>query len=184
MVKIVELTDVTFFDTDCLSSFLLVGRESIILQIFEGKIKIPQVVIDELKDAEVLYNKLDIYIKRGKVEIVDIDFGGEAFELYEEFTSDPKDGYKIIGKGEAAVLALAKVYNGVVASNNLKDVVHYIKKYRLKYITAGEILREALARTLIDEKTGNKIWNDMKKKGRILPNKTFSEYLKSEFVIK
>lgn len=70
MVKIVELTDVTFFDTDCLSSFLLVGRESIILQIFEGKIKIPQVVIDELKDAEVLYNKLDIYIKRGKVEIV------------------------------------------------------------------------------------------------------------------
>ena len=184
MVRIVESTDITFFDTDCLSSFLLVGRENIILQVFAGKIKIPQIVIDEIKDATNLYDKLNFYIKRGKVEIVDIDFGEEAFELYEEFTSDPKDGYKIIGKGEAAVLALAKVYDGVVASNNLKDVVHYIRKYHLKYITAGEILREALKQKLINEKTGNEIWDDMKKKGRILPDKTFSEYLKTDFKIR
>lgn len=39
----------------------------------------------------------------------------------------PYHGQKIIGKGEAAAITLAKNRKGILASNNLKDVEVYIK---------------------------------------------------------
>ena len=49
-------------------------------------------------------------------------------------------GEKIIGKGEAAAIALAKTYNGIIASNNLKDISKYIEKYNLEHVATGDIL--------------------------------------------
>ncbi len=61
-------------------------------------------------------------------------------------------------------MALAKVNNGIIASNNLKDIKHYVAQYGIHHIATGGILVEALSRGLIDESTGNQIWSNMIKK--------------------
>lgn len=86
-------------------------------------------------------------------------------------------GQKSIGRGEAGRIALAKTYNGILASNNYKDIATYIEKYNLKHIDTGQILVEALVKGLITETDGNKIGSKMLDKRRRLPDNTFSEYL-------
>ena len=76
-------------------------------------------------------------------------------------TNNPDLGYKIIGAGEAAALAMAKECGGIIASNNLKDISGYICKYRLKHVTTADIMIEALRSGYINESQGNKIWNNM-----------------------
>ncbi len=103
----------------------------------------------------------------------------EEYRLYYELAIAPPKGEKIIGKGEAAAIALAKTYNGIIASNNLKDISKYIEKYELEHITTGGILVDALNEGYIDEHIGNKIWTNMISKRRMLPTTSFSEYLKT-----
>ena len=173
-------TDLTFFDTDCLSSFLWVKEESIILNIFAGRIVIPKVVMDELSAVGHLYAKLQNYINSGRVDVEDIAVGDEAYVYYEKFTLDPDEGYRTIGNGEAAALALAKTKKGIVASNNLRDVKKYVEALGIKHITTADILDEALRRGLIDEAKGNQIWAKMIAKRRKLPTNTFSDYLRNK----
>ncbi|MEA3423983.1 MAG: hypothetical protein U9Q80_09345, partial [Bacillota bacterium] len=58
----------------------------------------------------------------------------EEYNLYYELAISPPKGERIIGKGEAAAIALAKTYNGVLASNNLKDISKYVEKYELEHM--------------------------------------------------
>ena len=110
------------------------------------------------------------------VSVKTIDAGTEEYELYTTLVRGEK-GQKIIGRGEAGGIALAKMYNGILASNNYKDIAPYIEKYSLKHIDTGQILVEALERGLITETDGNNIWSKMLAKKRKLPTNTFSEYL-------
>ncbi len=97
--------------------------------------------------------------------------------MYHKLTTSPDEGYKIIGPGEAASIALASVHNGVVASNNLKDIALYVKELGLRHITIGDILIEALEKGLITEAEGNAIWASMLAKRRKLGAVSFTEYL-------
>ena len=54
-----------------------------------------------------------------------------------------------------------QVYNGILASNNYKDIAPYLEKYKLRRIDTGQILVEALEKKLITEEEGNTIWNKM-----------------------
>lgn len=99
--------------------------------------------------------------------------------MYHGLAIAPPVGVKRIGKGEAAAIALAKTYNGILASNNLKDISRYVKKYKLKHVTTGKILVAALQAGYIDETTGNQIWHNMIARKRILPTKSFTDYLKT-----
>lgn len=92
----------------------------------------------------------------------------------------PDSGHKIIGNGEAASIALAKQYNGIVAINNLKDIQIYIDEFNLQHKTTGDILVEAYNLKLITEEEGNYIWEQIINKRRKLGANTFSEYLKNK----
>lgn len=98
--------------------------------------------------------------------------------MYHKLAITPHKGEKTIGKGEAAAIALAKTYNGIIASNNLKDISKYIVKYNLKHVATGDILVSALNKGYIDITTGDKIWSKMIAKRRILPTDSFTEYIK------
>ena len=87
---------------------------------------------------------------------------------------------KAIGKGEAAGIALAATYNGVLASNNYRDIAPYIEKYGLRHVDTGMILSEALGKKLLTEEEGNSIWKKMLNRNRKLPANSFSDYLKSK----
>lgn len=85
----------------------------------------------------------------------------------------------IIGKGEASCIVLAKIKNGVLASNNLKDICWYVKQYKLEFITTADILVMALQKEIITKAEGETIWQSMLKNRRKIGPSTFCEYLEN-----
>jgi hypothetical protein len=65
------MTEQLFFDTDCLSSFLWVRRENILLQLYSGRIILPQQVFNELSNPIVphLKSKVAALKANGDIEI-------------------------------------------------------------------------------------------------------------------
>lgn len=173
------MTEPLFFDSDCVSAFLWVDKQSILSRLYPGRIVIPKPVYDELSNPSVphLKSKIDALVLCKEASICDLDGSSEEYRLFLQMTTRPKNGHKIIGDGEAASLVLAKKHNGIIASNNLSDIMQYISDYKLKHTTTGDILVEALNRKLITEENGNAIWSQMLQKRRKLGALTFSDYL-------
>lgn len=171
-----------FFDTDCLSAFLWVDEQAILPMLYPGRIVIPEPVYDELSKPQIshLKKRIDVLKAKGQVKIIQIQHGKPEYELYMKMINSPERGRTIIGKGEASVLALAMENAGIVASNNLRDILQYINEFGLTYITTGDILVEAYEKSLITESQGNIIWASMLEKRRKLGSASFSEYLKKK----
>lgn len=172
-----RLTDLFFFDTDCLSAFLWVKGESILSKLYSGRIILPAQVYDEIARVPHLQARVDMLKDRGDLQIESMLVGSTEYEDYLSMTSSPENGFRIIGKGEAAGIAMVKQRGGTLASNNLRDVRAYVEKYSLQHITTGDILREALEADLITIAEGNVLWAEMIQKRRMLPAATFTEYL-------
>jgi len=174
------LTDSLFFDTDCLSAFLWVRNESLLPQLYPGKVIIPNPVYIELcrPNTPHLKNRIDVLLSQNLVSIQNIDIASEEYNTYYQLTESPMKGHKVIGNGEAASIALAKKYGGIVASNNLRDIQTYISEFGLKHTTTSDILVDAYTKGLITENEGNTIWSNMLAKRRRLGAASFTEYLK------
>ncbi len=176
------MTDSLFFDTDCISAFLWVRNESLLAQLYPGRIVIPRPVYDELSNPRIVHLKvrIDALVSAGQARIVEIIVGTQEYNMFYKLTVEPDKGQKLIGKGEAASIALAKENGGIVASNNLSDIGDYVKEFQLKHITTGDILVEAYNKGLITENEGNNIWASMLAKQRKLGTASFSDFLKSK----
>jgi hypothetical protein len=83
-----------------------------------------------------------------------------------------------IDGGEAAAIAIARVLDGTIASNNLADILPYVKDDKPPYLCTDNILYMALEAGLITEIRGNIIWNEMKRRKRRLPDYSFSEAIR------
>ena len=175
------MTDSLYFDTDCISSFLWVKEERILISLYAGKIKIPQQVYNELSYSGTpqLKMRVDALISNGDAEIESILTDTPEFKFYLKLTTSPDEGHSIIGKGEAAAIALASISGGTVASNNLKDVAAYVSELGIRHITTGDILIVVFEASLITEDEGNATWNAMLAKKRKIGAVSFSEYIKT-----
>ena len=175
------MTDSLYFDTDCLCAFLWVKEESILTRLYSGKIIIPQQVYNELSypGTPQLKTRVDVLIDGGDAVVQPIMAATSEYDHYVKLTSSPDAGHSIIGKGEAAAIALATVSGGIVASNNLKDIAAYVSELGLRHITTGDILIKALEASFITEDDGNTIWSAMLAKRRKLGAASFTDYLKS-----
>jgi len=171
------MTESLFLDTDCLSTFLIVQRENLILQLYAGRIGIPRQVYMELSKVSFMKARIDTLIKSAQVLLYHIEVDTASASLYLKFTSRPDPGYKPIGSGEAAAIALAKEHNGILGSNNLRDILPYIRLYNLPHRTSADIMVEALEHHLITEGQGNAIWTEMLNRNRKLPTQTFTQFL-------
>ena len=147
------LTDSIFFDTDCICAFLWINKESLLEKMFLGKIVIPKEVYNEIDRPTIphLKNRIDQLITNGSAIVMSMDINSEEYTLYRTLTTLSKEN-KVIGSGEAASISLAKKHNGVLGSNNLRDVSYYINKYSLKYVTTGDILVELFKKDLSQNK--------------------------------
>lgn len=174
------MTKKLFFDTDCLSSFLWVNNTNILQELYGGVIVLPDPVYQELSNPSIphIKQRVDRLITSRDVSVKEIEEGSEEYKLYTKLVHG-EEGKKNIGRGEASGIALAKTYNGILASNNYKDIAPYIEKYNLKHIDTGMILVEALKKGIITEEDGNLIWSKMLKRKRRLPADSFTEYLNS-----
>lgn len=166
-----------FFDNDCLSAFLWVQEESILAKLYSGRIILPAQVYTELKKVPHLQARVDNLKSSGILYVESMKVGSAEYSDYLQMTISPEKGLRIIGEGEAAGIAMAKQRNGILASNNLRDICPYIKKYKIPHITTGDILVAAMNTEIITETNGNAIWKNMIRKKRMLPAATFSEYL-------
>ena len=173
------MTDDTFFDTDCLSAFLWTNDTDILRALYCGKMVLPGPVYQELSNPSIphIKKRADRLLGDGVAFIEQIGIDTAEYRLYDSLVKG-HNGQKRIGRGEAAGIALAKTRNGILASNNYRDILPYIKKYGIRHIDTGCILKAALGQKLITEAEGNTIWQKMLDKNRILPADTFSEYLK------
>lgn len=178
------MTNSLFFDSDCISAFLWVNKQDLLDLLYPGMIVIPKPVYDELSYPTTphLKGRIDNLINNGQASLATINVNSETYTLYQKLTTSPDEGHKVIGPGEAASIALAKTNNGIVASNNLKDISSYICEFGLRHITTGDILIEALNKGFITEDDGNAIWASMLAKRRRLGASSFSEYISLESV--
>ncbi len=167
-----------FFDTDCLSAFLWINDTNILEVLYGGDIVIPSPVYQELSNPCIphIKNRADVLLEKKVASVMQIESDKEEYQLYRSLIRGTKND-KSIGKGEAAGIALAKTYDGVLASNNWRDIAIYIERYNLKHLDTGMILKEALEKKIITEEQGNDIWKKMINKNRRLPTETFTEYL-------
>lgn len=173
------MTEPLFLDTDCLSTFLIVQLENLILQLYAGRIGIPQQVYAELRKVQFMKDRVDGLLKANRVILYQITAGTDSGDLYVKLTTSPDKGYKLIGSGEAAAIVLTKRDNGILGSNNIRDILPYIQLYHLQHRTSADILAEALEQHLINEGQGNVIWRDMLQRNRKLPADTFTQFLAS-----
>ena len=174
------MTNPLFFDTDCISAFLWVGEESLLPKLYSKRLVLPKPVYIELSHPSVLNlkNRIDIMIAARQIEIAELFVGTEEYDQYYRMTTAPEPGHKIIGKGEASSIALAKVKGGVVASNNLADILDYVQEFQLEHITTGMIMKEAFEHGLLSEIEANEIWATMLGKRRKLGATSFTDYIK------
>ena len=179
--RVMLLTKPIFFDTDCLSAFLWVNHQSLLVKLYPGRIVIPVQVYTELSYPEVFHLKarIDTMIKKKEVQIASIATDTEEYHLYKKMVDMPDHEHVVIGNGEATAIALAKVQGGIVASNNLKDIQSYVSEFGLELKKTDVILKEAFDAGLITEAEGNKIWQGMLKRRRKLGYSTFTDFLKS-----
>ncbi len=177
------MTNDYFFDTDCLSAFLWIKDINILKELYGGCIVFPSPVFGELSNPAIphLKRRAEMLLEDKSARVQEIEVGTEVYQLYQSLIRG-QDGYKQIGKGEAAGIAMAKVYNGVLASNNYKDIAPYIEKYKLKHVDTGMILVEALNKRIITEEQGNDIWARMIAKNRKLPSNSFTDYLNEKSI--
>lgn len=173
------MTDSLFFDSDCISAFLWVNEQNLLILLYPGMVVIPKPAYDELSYPTTphLKQRIDYLIDNNQASLATINVDSDTYALYQKLTISPDEGHKIIGPGEAASIALAKTNNGIVASNNLKDISSYISEFGLKHITTGDILIEALEKGCITEADGNTIWASMLVKRRKIGAASFSEYI-------
>lgn len=166
-----------FLDTDCLSTFLVVRKENLMLQLYNGRIGIPKQVYKELEKVSFLKSRVDSLINSKRVLVYHLDINTESGALYLKMTKNPDVGFKLIGSGEAAAIVLTKQYNGILGSNNMRDIIPYIQLFGLKHRTSADIMVEAFEQNLISEGQGNTIWREMLDRNRKLPTNTFTEFL-------
>ena len=107
-----------FYDTDCLSSFLVVDRIDLLKKEFSSIIVSAQVNIEFLNDKtpKCIYERFSNLVDEGFVIVKDIDVDDEVMEYYITFITEDDDG----GKGELSSIAFAIVNNGILASNNFR----------------------------------------------------------------
>lgn len=176
------MTNAIYFDTDCLSSFLWVKEQRILLVLYQGRIHIPQAVYDEFcyPGIEHLKAILDSLIKDNLIIKDILSSESDEEKLYYHLIHNPEHGRKVIGKGEASAIALSKERKGILASNNLKDVQLYIDLYGLESLTTSTIMLKVVEDSLVSEEDANRIWTQMILKKRKLPFSTFTEFKNSK----
>lgn len=146
---------------------------------YPKRIVITEEVYSELSIPSIshLKNRVDKMVENGDARIESISVGTDEYKLYLQLTRNPLPGHIVIGRGEASAIVKAKEQNGILASNNLKDIAQYISEFGLINKTTGDILKEALINGLISEERGNQLWMEMLRKRRKLGYSSFSEYL-------
>lgn len=167
-----------FYDTDCLECFLFVNAGYILEELF-SKIVIPEQVYNEImvENTPSVVKENFKNLNEGFVEIREILFASEEYITFKSI----ERGFwsatgQVCGTGESAAMALAHLNDGILASNNLRDVSEYVESLNIDLITSSMILSEAYEKGIISKDTADSLWDAMIDIGIKLPKDSFLDY--------
>lgn len=174
-------TPLTFYDSDCISSFLRIDKSYLLKKLF-SQIYVPKQVYDEITtpDSYWFVKKNAERLKReGFLKIIFIE---NNYKSLKDYNNMIKGKYgRPIGKGEAAALSLAISKKGIVASNNLKDVKQIAQRKKIPLITSSIILTALYENGMLSDDEIENIWLEMKKRNTKLPSESFKKYYDNLF---
>lgn len=158
-------------------------KQTKLLQLLYTQIIIPIYVYKEFEKApnKELIKQINKLISEKFILVKDIN----TPEEYLNFINFKKGNItgRRIGNGEAAAITLAVMNNGILASNNTRDVIILVKKFNIEWIKTGDILYEAVNRNIINSNDAEKYWKEMIVVGRHLGKyKSFNEYVQDNYL--
>lgn len=111
-----------FYDTDCLSCFIVVNKIWILKKIFP-KIIIPKEVYKEFKEPPEnnRIKEINKLIEEGFIEVKTIQVNTKEHYTFKQIKDGDLTG-KCAGNGESAALSLAIHNKGIIVSNNTKTL--------------------------------------------------------------
>lgn len=148
---------------NCTMSNLLSGQAFYLLkELYANNIIIPSEVYVEALKYPPLRDELAKAIEKEKwMELYII----EEIEDLKNFAQISKRA----GPGEAAVMVVAKKWEGTAGSDNLRDIVRYCKKHNVPILGTMGILYDAYKKSIIDISTGDGIVLGMLNDKRKIP---------------
>jgi hypothetical protein len=161
-----------------MSSFFWAKETNLLVQLYSGRMCLPKEV-----EKELAYPHLPTYFSENIANLINkqqlqvipaFETNSNEYDFYLNLT---RNGSKSIGPGEAAALVLTRYDNGIIASNNFKDIASYVQEFNLQHLTTGRILKEAHYKELKTLSECEMIWKTLIKRRRKLPTNTFAEFL-------
>lgn len=173
-----------FYDSDILICFLAIHRVDILKKLF-SKVIVPAPVYHELINIEkykYIRNKLHSLISDGFVEVSEFEFASPEESKYNLIRRGFWSDGNPIGKGESAAMAFAIENNGIVASNNLTDVLDICDDYEIPILTSSIILAFCFELNLMSKQEIESVWKEiLDNTKQKLPKETFNEYFNELF---
>lgn len=164
-------------DADVLIHLFKAEKISLLSELYKGRIKMLDIVVNELRGNRTINANLDsIFLFSG---IEELQFPTTSnVTMFQEYL---KLKNNIKGKGERATLLYCKYNQHIIASSNTKDIVPFCKEHSMEYLTTLDILCIAESKGLITKRQANDYIKLIFDKGSFVICKTIEEYLVNHF---
>lgn len=158
-------------DSDVTIHFIEGDSLDNIPQIYPGRIVYVDKVLEELYSFPQYKIQVFNFVQRHQFEKIEL---GSNYEYFLEYA----DLIQMVGKGEAACMAIAKIDKKYIASSNLRDITEYCNKHKIKKITTMDFLWEAINKKVMSIEDCDEFITKVKNAGGKLPVDTIEEYVK------
>lgn len=162
---------------NCVLGNLYSAEALYLLQLlYTDNIIIPTHVLEEATLKSELYSELSNMVEEEifqTYQIVKLNEIRRFAKLERRF----KDNGEEEAKGEAAVLTIAEILSGTVCSDNLSDVMPYIKRHDMSLKTTLSILYDAYYEEVINYKEGDRMIKRIIKQGNRIPVTDFQQVI-------
>ncbi|NOX64347.1 MAG: hypothetical protein GXO85_00785 [Chlorobi bacterium] len=158
-------------DSDVIIHFIKGDKLDLIPSIFPDRIAFVDKVLEELYLIPRTQILIHNFISNNNFERLELDSNLDYVIEYSRLI-------QLVGKGEAACMAIAKIDKNYIASSNMKDIREYCEKNDIKIITTMDILWEAMNLHLLTVEECDEFIRKVKSAGSKLPVDTIEEYVK------
>ncbi|MEA3448659.1 MAG: hypothetical protein U9Q98_09485 [Bacteroidota bacterium] len=161
-------------DADVLIHFAHADKISLLNELFPGRLRILDMVVEELRANRHISARLDMIFRLSGIH--EIFF--PTNELLPEYIKLKK---QIKGKGESACLVYCKNYKHIIASSNTRDTLDYCRQHDIAYLTTLDVFCIALHRKILTPSEINHLIKLIQSKGSYLCCNSIQEHQKKHF---
>jgi predicted nucleic acid-binding protein len=166
---------VILVDADVIFHLFRADRMSLLKELYDGRIYVLDVVIEELKSFAP--SQLAFIIKLGILQ--EMSFPTSDAQILTEYARLKKEDK---GKGESACMAVCRYQKNIIASNNLRDIKTYCQQFEIEYLTTMDILAVGfLKEKLTAAEADYCIYLIKSQRGKLPRYDKIEEFIRTEF---